>query len=528
VTAPTIDKAALCRDAREALQRGDAQRCLALADLVLAHGDDPEALFLKAMALAETGRVGAALEFAGRAAGAAPEKAEYQAHHGRLLCLLRKDGEARRAADAAAERAADDDPLTLDTIGCVYSRLGDHAAALPFFERAVALEPRNVGYRFNLVSTYGFFARVDDAEIQYEQILKLQPDHGKAHLGLAGLRRQTPQSNHVARLEDIWAKAADPADRLRIQYAAAKEYEDLGDYDAAFRHLSEGNRDHAKRLSFDIETDERNASLIKEVFSDAGYLPGESEVPDAPIFVVGLPRTGTTLADRILSAHSLVSSAGELQSMPLTVKRLAQTKSRLVLDPETILKAGQAGAGEAGAAYIGHARQRAGAEGAIFIDKLPLNFLYIGYICKALPKAKIVCLRRHPMDSVWSNFKNLFATTSSYYAYSYDLISTARFYLLFDRLMAFWNGRYPGRVYELRYEDLVEDQEAQTRRLLDYCGLGWEAACLDFHNSAGAVATPSAMQVRQPVYNSSVGKWRLYERHLAPVRAFFEEHGVAV
>jgi hypothetical protein len=254
--------------------------------------------------------------------------------------------------------------------------------------------------------------------------------------------------------------------------------------------------------------------------------PGDATA--APIFVLGMPRTGTTLVDRILSSHRDVHSAGELQAMPLAVKQLAGTRSRQVVDPETV----QAGVGlnpkAIGEAYLARAAQhRLRAEGR-FIDKLPANMLYIGHIATALPNASIVCLRRSPMDTVWSNYKNLFAANSQYYHYSYDLLDTARYYARFDRLMAYWRHLFPGRILELRYEDLVADQRGQTAQLLAHCGLNWDDACLRFHENGAAVATPSAAQVRRPMFTDAVERWRAHADALDPVRAWFLEHGIGV
>jgi hypothetical protein len=238
-----------------------------------------------------------------------------------------------------------------------------------------------------------------------------------------------------------------------------------------------------------------------------------------------MPRTGTTLVDRILSSHPLVESAGELQVMQIVIKRLTATASRVALDPQTIDAAARLAPIRVGADYLeGAAPHRKTARR--FIDKLPLNFLYAGYIARALPSAKLICLRRDPLDTVWSNYRHLFATGYSYYSYSFDLMDTARYYVLFDRLMRFWEERFPGRILQVQYESLVDDQEAQTRRLLEHCALPWNEACLSFHENASAVATPSATQVRQPLYRTALGRWRRYERYLQPVREYFESEGI--
>lgn len=510
---------------RSILGSGDFARAVTEALQILAdQPDNAEARFVAAVALAETGRVTEALKQIAAATQVAPANAEYLAQQARMLLLVRREGDALAAARRA--KAADSDvPLVLDTIGCVFARLGAHDEALPLFERAVKAAPDAAEFRFNLASTLGFFGRVDEAAAQYEAIIGRQPAHGRAQLGLVGLRRPV-SAGQVDQIEAGLAAASDPVERVRLHYAAATVLESSGRNDECFAHLAKGNALHRSGLGYDIAADEAVFDAIRQAFIRELPLVPDSKVADAPIFVVGLPRTGTTLIDRILSSHRSVTSAGELQAMPLAVKQLAQTRSRLVLDPETVQALSGSSADALGELYLARARQNAGAVGEHFTDKFPLNFLYIGWIVEALPNASIVCLRRGAMDSVWSNFKHLFATGSPYYRWSYDLMDTARYVLMFQRLMAFWRQRFPGRIHEVNYEQLVADQEVQTRRMLTHCGLAWDPACLAFHNNTAAVATPSAQQVRQPINARSVGRWRDHEKHLGEVMDFFVANGI--
>lgn len=200
----------------------------------------------------------------------------------------------------------------------------------------------------------------------------------------------------------------------------------------------------------------------------------------------------------------------------------------MVVDAATIHASLSADPRQLGERYMARATPHRPAGRVHFVDKLPANILYVGHIARALPNARIVCLRRNPMDSVWSNFKNLFAPGSAYYFYSNDLMDTARYYARFDRLMAFWQRRFPGRILELGYEALVADQEGETRRLLAHCNLDWDSGTLAFHENRAAVATPSAAQVRRPINADAIGRWRVHAYAMAPVRRFFEAQGIAV
>lgn len=510
---------------RELLASGDAARALHEAGEALANdAQDAEAAFVAAVVLAEEGRVRAAIEHIAIAVAACPGNAEYLSQQARMMILARREGEALVSARAAVA-AASTDPLVLDTVGCVFARLGAHDEALPLFERAVAAAPDVIEYRYNLASTLGFFGKVDEAAGHYEAIVARVPAHGRAHLGLAGLRRK-PNPAVVDQIEAAIATAPDPVDSVRLHYAAAAALEGLGRDGEAFAHLAKGNATHRARAAYDSESDEAVFECLRRTFARELPLARDSALADAPLFVVGLRRTGTTLVDRILSSHPRVSSAGELQAMPLAVKQASGTTSRLVLDVPTVEALAGKSAQALGEMYLARARQNAGALGPRFVDKFPLNFLYIGWIVEALPNANIVCLRRGAMDSVWSNYKHLFATGSPYYRWSYDLMGTARYVLMFQRLMAFWRQRFPGRIHEISYEQLVADQEVQTRRMLAHCGIAWDPACLEFHRNAAAVATPSAQQVRQPINPRAIGRWRTHEAQLGQVMDFFTANGI--
>ncbi|MCT2398732.1 tetratricopeptide repeat-containing sulfotransferase family protein [Novosphingobium mangrovi (ex Huang et al. 2023)] len=514
--------------ARDALARGDLQAAgMAAQAMIRARPQDGEGYFLMAMTAAEAGQVGKALPMLERALACDRDNAEYLAQNARLLILLRRDGEAAEAARRALEQGSDD-ARTLDTVGCVLARLGDHETSVRPFEGAVAREPDNLDYRYNLAAACGFTGRVDAARGHYEAILAADPGNARSHYGLAILSRQMPEANHVARLEVATSRARDPQDLVRLRYALAKELEDIGEADRAFATLSTANADYKRQIRYDFAQDAAIFDAIEAAFSrvDPGARTG---IPDASsIFVVGMPRTGTTLVDRILSSHAEVASTGELQAMPLAVKQAAGTRSRQVIDPETAQAAMAADPAKIGQLYLVRAAHHRPAGATRYVDKLPANFLHVGHIIRSLPNARIVCLRRNPMDTVWSNFRNLFATQSAYYAYSYDLLDTARYYARFDRLMAFWDRLYPGRVLQFGYEALVHDQEVETRRLLEHCGLSWDPACLAFHENRAAVATPSAAQVRRSLNAEGIGRWKTHAEGMAEVRSFFEAQGIPI
>jgi hypothetical protein len=349
------------------------------------------------------------------------------------------------------------------------------------------------------------------------------------HSALSHVRRQTPEKNHIGRLEKLLKQVGDDVNgELYLRHSLAKEYDDTERYDKAFEHLSAGNSRRRKNLNYDIEDDRRLFERVENLFTrETMNDASRGHATEEPIFVVGMPRTGTTLTERILTSHSRVFSAGELKNFSLSLKRASGTRSNVVLDTETLQKGMEVDFEALGKAYLDSTRPATG-HTAHFTDKLPLNFLYIGFIHLALPNARIICLRRNPLDTCLSNFRQLFDVNFSYYNYAYDIMETGRYYVLFHCLMAHWQRILPGKVLEVQYENLVAEQESESRRIVEHCGLGWEEACLAFERNTAAVATASAVQVREPIYATAVERWRRYEAQLRPLRDLFESEGIPV
>lgn len=523
----TVATGPLSAAGRTALARGDFAAARRLAAVRLAEtAGKAEGYFLLGMADAASGRVVDGIWHIEQAVDLTPH-GEYCAQLARLYTLVRRDGDAA-AMLRAAEAAAPEDALGRDTMGCVYARLGDHHAALPHFVAAVNLAPDNDRFRYNQAATLSFLGRSDDAEAALEVILARAPDDAQAHHLLAGLRKQSLNHNHLPRLRATHDRAPLGRDRLLTGYALVKELEDVGQSDEAFARLVTINAAHRHDLAYDRERDAAIFDAVEAAWPLVARAPAGDCAGEPSILVIGMPRTGTTLVDRILASHPDVESVGELQALPLAVKAAARTRSRTVLDPETISAAAHGEMGTIGRDYLARATYHRRTQRPRFVDKFPGNFFYAGFAARALPRATIVCLRRHPMDAILANFRNLFAVGSSYYDYSYDLLDIAAYYVRFDRLMAFWHKALPGRILDLRYEALIEDQEGESRRLLAHCGLNWTADCLDFHSHGGAVSTPSASQVRRPIYRDSMARWKQHATTLAPVRAYLETNGITV
>lgn len=491
---------------------------------------EPSVFYIAGIANLEMQDIPQALGCLKMAVTLAPERADYGAQLAKVFTIANLNRDAKTAADRAW-MLSPTESNTLDTLGVVYSQVGSYETALEVFRKVVSLTPGHAPYRYNLATALVAAGRTDEAELEIEACLALDPRYWRAHLTLAQLRRQTPDSNHVERLtrllESVDAKHMDPLPLVNLNMALAKEYEDLADYPQALTHLMAGKSVGGARRGYSPGRDAAVFKAIRDSFTSRQETPASGHATAEPIFVMGMPRTGTTLVERIISSHPDVQSAGELLNFPMSIKQISGTTTSALIDIETIERARDPDWGKLGEMYLSGTRPGTGQK-PYFVDKLPHNFLYAGWISNALPDARMICLRRNPMDTCLSNFRQLFAPKSTYFDYSFDLLDTGRYYVLFDELMAHWREIFPGRILEVGYEELVENQEAMSRRIIEFCGLPWHEACLRFEENPSAVATASAVQVRAPIYRNALRRWKKYGSRLQPLQELLEQAGVDV
>jgi hypothetical protein len=300
----------------------------------------------------------------------------------------------------------------------------------------------------------------------------------------------------------------------------------LGEYAASFDMLQSAARMQRQHMRYDPATDLATVQWIIDAYPQGPAAPAAGASDEAPIFVLGLPRSGTTLVERILSSHSQLTAAGELNCFAhalVAAVRHEAGRPRLSRQ-DMVARSASADFAALGHDYLRRARLESDVSGR-FIDKMPLNYLYCGLIRRALPNAKIVHVTRHPMAVCYAMYKALFKDA---YPFSYDLDDIAQYYLGYRRLMAHWTASLPGELYTLSYEALIADQLGETRKLLDFCGLEWQEACTRFHENPAASATASAAQVRRPLYASSVAQWRNYAVQLAGLSAQLAAAGVTL
>ncbi|KAF1695698.1 tetratricopeptide repeat-containing sulfotransferase family protein [Pseudoxanthomonas koreensis] len=521
------DPSRIYAQAVDALNQGRWQQALALADSLLSVAAGHAGVhFVAGVAALQMGAMPRALGHLETAVRLNPSRPDYAAQWARALSSAAM---AREALEVARRALAQDpkDPMTLDTLGVVFTLVNAHEEAARAFRDVVALRPEIASYRFNLGTSLSILGDMDGAEREHEACLARDPRYWKAHLALAQLRRQNGQSNHVERLSQLLEQArGDRNGRMYLHLALAKELEDLGREPESFEHLRLGKQAGGEGRSYDFERDRAMFDAIIGAFPDVIDVSHGHDSAE-PIFVIGMPRSGTTLVERILSSHLHVHSAGELPNFGFLLKRMSGSRTPALLDADTLRGAASIAPADLGRAYVESTRPGTG-QSPRFIDKLPHNFLYAGHIARALPNARIVCLRRDPVDTVLSNFRQLFSQGSQQYDYSFDLLDSGRYYLQFERLMAHWRQVLPNRILEIGYEEIVDDQESCTRRLLAFCGLPWDDACLAFERNAAPVATASLAQVRSPLYRTSMLRWKRYEAQLAELLSLLREGGIAV
>jgi tetratricopeptide (TPR) repeat protein len=442
-----------------------------------------------------------------------PQHAAAWAH---LARLYMGDGQVNRA-DLAVQRATacgSDDPLVHDLLGSVAAQMGDHDIARQHFELAVAKRPEHVPFLLNLANSLVYHGEIEAAAAIYRKTISAQKNTPQAHWALSASKKATDYQH----IEEVRALLKEPRidarGRAFYYYGIGKELEDLGEWDAAFDAFRLGASNRRQTVEYDEAAEIEMFEFLRETFT-ADWLCDESvgNASASPIFVLGQPRTGTTLVERIISSHSAVHSAGELQQFGLALRRLSKYQdpkrfssglfaAALKLKPEAI-----------GNLYLDTTRKMQGTT-AHFVDKLPQNYLFLPLILKALPNAKIVHLTRDPRDAVFASFKQLFADA---YLHSYELGEAARHHARYWHLMNTWRERFGERFIDVSYEETARNPSLNARRLIEFLDLPWQDACLDFHLQPGAVSTASAVQVREPAHTRSIGRWKQYQRQLEPM-----------
>ncbi|MBK9161358.1 MAG: sulfotransferase [Nitrosomonadales bacterium] len=410
------------------------------------------------------------------------------------------------------------DPEAHNNLGIALKELDRLSEAEASCRKALQIKPDFAEVHCNLGNITKELGRLDEAETSYLQAIKFKPDLVIAHYNLVQSRKSNASDNQLDALIVLENEARNGIalfshnDLVLMNFTLGKYYDDLGDHYKAFPYFLEGC--HLKRATLDYKADQTTHlfdAIIHHFSAGAmARLRGVGDPSSVPIFVLGMPRSGTTLTEQIIASHPMVHGAGELTDL----SAIAHRHVAGIPYPNYMRQINPAQLTKMGSEYVACLRPRA-PDSSRITDKMPGNFTALGLIHLTLPNAKIIHVRRDPVDTCLSCFTKLFSGGQEY---SYDLTELGRYYADYARLMDHWRMVLPeGAFLEVQYEDIVADQETQARRLIEYCGLEWDDACLNFHKNKRAVRTASVTQVRQPIYRTSVQRWKPYEKFLGPL-----------
>ena len=499
--------------AEQYTRNGDSKRAEDIFRSILKR--DPnhvEAARLLAKIAADKKRFGDAEVFLRHAVQFAPDYTRLWVDLSNVLRESDKSDEALQCAAKVLELAPDTAESHMLYAG-VLGTLGRHDDAIASYEKTLKISPNKPGALCSMAHHLKTIGGQEEAIATYRNCIASKPDHAEAYWSLANLK--TFQFNE-AEIETMHSLLDDDdlpdLSRVQIHNALGLDRESRSEYETAFSHYQQCNSLRRNSETYDpVETETRNDRLIS--FFDTEFLQQHTDVGNedaSPIFVVGLPRSGSTLIEQILASHSMVDGTHELSDLTRIVQSLRRPGKKNVQFPDTLSELSADEWRQIGEDYIESTRKyRAGA--AYFIDKNPNNFMYVGLLRLALPNAKIINARRHPLDSCFGSYKQLFASGQPF---SYDLVELGEYYLQYVRVMEHWHQLAPDYVLDVHYEQVVADLETEVRRLLGFCGLPFEEGCLRFHETDRAVKTASSEQVRRPIYTSSVNLWRNYESEL--------------
>ena len=451
--------------------------------------------------------------FLKRAVELAPDYTRAWADLSKVQCDLELHADAVASGRKVVELSPDIAESHI-TLGNALARGANNEDAIASYREALNLRPGHTGAYAGLGHQLKIIGRHEEATAAHRECIAANPSHSAEHYwALANMKTVKFSDDEVSTMETLISSNAVRGNGVvQLHNSLGFAYEDRSDYDTAFRHFADGNQLRREMETYDPVETEVTTDRIIEVM-DSAFMQrhaGHGLSDASPVFIVGLPRSGSTLIEQILASHSQVEGTHELSELAAIVRDIPKTNPRVGRFPESIENLNDKGWSAIGKRYINlTARYRTGAER--FIDKNPNNFVFAGLLALALPNATIINARRHPMDSCFGSFKQLFASGQPF---SYDLTEIGEYYVQYQRIMDHWHAVLPGKILDVQYEDVVADLETQVRRLLDHCELPFEDSCLTFHETRRAIRTASSEQVRKPIYASSVNLWKNYESHL--------------
>ena len=439
-----------------------------------------------------------------------------------MLGMLLHQSDRSEEAIACYQRAGEiepDNPSVWSGLGADYAQIGDMEKSAAAYGRSVALQPGQPGIHMSHAHALKALGRQSEALREYRTAIAQKPDFGEVYWSMANLKVFRFEPAEVAAMEaQVKRDDLSPSADVHFRFALGKACEDAGDYDRAWEFYHSGNQRQRPLVSYDPVGFEARHQQMAQVFTREFFdqHAGQGFESDAPIFIVGLPRSGSTLIEQILASHSQVEGTLELPTLGDIAVSVARYRGGRVEYPEAVRQLTGRDFRAYGKEYIEQTKTFRTTSKPRFTDKLPNNFSHVGFAHLILPNAKIINARRHPLDSILGSYKQLFGKGQNF---TYDMDELVLYYRQYHEIMKHWHRVLPGKVLDVHYEETVGDLESQVRRILAHCGLPFEEACLRFHETHRAVRTASSEQVRQPLYTRALGTWRRYEKHLQPWQA---------
>jgi tetratricopeptide (TPR) repeat protein len=513
----------LSQQARGYVQRRDWGKVYSLAQSIQTlDSTEAEGYFLAGLAQKAARRGSLAVEEFRRALKQEPKRYDAAIELAQQYLMLLRHGEAYNLV-CDYEEYLTNSPLYLDMAGTIFSGLGLHSRAWPLYKKANKLQADIDMFQVNLAACGVLLGKVKEAKAIYQHLCDKYPQHQRNHYELSKLST-AKDDEHIKQMQSILKFAnASPDNNIFMYYALGKELEDLGRWKEAFNYYEKAGNAVLSVANYDVGTE---ISVINQIIETCNarwlsdYTPPQANTSQKqPVFVVGLPRTGTTLVERILSSHSQVESADETFFMQMAIRHASGAGGITDLNEKIVREAANKDIELIAQHYMQSIEYHL-SDKPIFIDKYPYNFLYLGFIAKAFPEARIVYLKRNPMDACFAMFKQ------SFFKFAYSLEDLGRYYVAQDKLRKHWHSVLGDRLVEVEYESLVSQQENSTRGMLDKLGLSFEPACLAFEKNPASSATASTLQVREKIHTRSLNKWKKFSKELAPLKQFLEQAGI--
>jgi tetratricopeptide (TPR) repeat protein len=507
------------REVARAVAAGDRRRAAAILEALIAHDEtDVVALVMLGLQLSTDGELEIAESLLRKATDSAPNDSSAR------MALAEHLQRARRPTDALAEldrldASADESPAMQSLRAGILRDLGRQEEEVAILRQLADSEPQPENYWIRQGHAYRTLGRIDDAVAAYRQVLAKTPHEGTSWWSLANLKAVKFDDDDIAAMEQALAMPQAPAlNCIRLHFALGKAFEDRSQTEPAFRHYDEGNRLRHANATYKPESirkwvDQAEANYSAEFFTERQ--PASCQAAD-PIFIVGMQRSGSTLVEQILDSHPLVEGTAELAEFPTIIREQGEIAHRRGMNIHDHLRRMSGGDLRAlGEAYIERTRVYRLTEKPFFTDKMPINWMYVGLIRLILPKAKIIDVRRNPLDCCFSNWKQLYGKGLEH---TYSMANMGLYYADYVRLLRLLDSVQPGKIHRLIYDRMVDDVEGEVRRLLDFLGVEFDDACLDFHANERSVRTISAEQVRRPINRKGLDQWRPYEQWLGPLK----------